>query len=359
MFRLSDDSRRLSRRLAVVRLRGGMSVLSLETRVRVASCLVDGTSIRATERITGAHRDTIMRFGLALGEGCARLHDVLVRDVHVRLIQCDEAWTFCRKKQARVAPGEPSEWGSQYVYIALDVPSRMILSYRSGKRDAVTTRAFAADLRARTVGRPQISTDAFGPYKDAIWHAFGYDVDYGQIQKDFHKGGRKDDDYRYEPPRDPVIAKVRIAGNPDEKDISTSYIERQNMQLRSCIKRMSRLTNAYSKKKRNLDAAVALHVFWYNYGTIHGTLRTTPAMAAGLTRHVWTLEETIAEAMAIADEPAPPPLGPPPRVAPLPETPWRKPEQLGLFDPPPAGPTTAKTSPDTRGHLRLIKGGLS
>lgn len=359
MFRLSDDSRRLSRRLAVVHLRGGMSVLSLETRVRVASCLVDGTSIRATERITGAHRDTIMRFGLALGEGCARLHDALVRNVSVRLIQCDEAWTFCRKKEARVAPGEPTEWGSQYVYIALDVPTRMILSFRTGKRDSATTRAFAADLRARTVGRPQISTDAFGPYKDAIWRAFGYDVDYGQIQKDFRKGGRKDDDYRYEPPRDPVIGKVAIAGHPAERDISTSLVERQNMQLRQCIKRMSRLTNAYSKKKRNLDAAIALHVFWYNYGTIHGTLRTTPAMAANLTRHPWTLEEMIGEAMAMADEPAPPPPAPPEPVAPLPDKPWQKPEQLGLFDAPPAGPTTAKTSPDTRGHLRLIKGGLS
>lgn len=335
-----------------------MSILSMEARVRVASCLVDGTSIRATERITTAHRDTIMRFGLALGEGCARLHDALVRDVHVRLIQCDEAWTFCHKKQARVQPGEPTEWGSQYVFVALDVPSRMILAYRIGKRDNVTTRAFANDLRARTVGRPQISTDAFGPYKDAIWQAFGYGVDYGQIQKDFRKSGAKDD-HRYEPPRDPMIAKVTIAGHPAEKDISTSYIERQNMQLRQCIKRMSRLTNAYSKKKRNLDAAIALHVFWYNYGTVHGTLRKTPAMAAGLTQHVWTLEEMIAEAMAIADAPAPPPLGPPPRIDPLPDTPWQKPEQLSLFDPPSAGPTTAKTSPDTRGHLRLIKGGLS
>lgn len=331
-----------------------MSILSMEARVRVAACLVDGTSIRATERITHVHRDTIMRFGLALGEGCARLHDGLVRDVHVRLIQCDEAWTFCHKKQARVLPGEPTEWGSQYVYIALDVPSRAILSYRSGKRDNVTTRAFANDLRARTVGRPQISTDAFGPYKDAIWQAFGYGVDYGQIQKDFRKSGAKDD-HRYEPPRDPMIAKVVIAGNPSEKDISTSYIERQNMQLRQCIKRMSRLTNAYSKKKRNLDAAIALHVFWYNYGTIHGTLRTTPAMAAGLTRHVWTLEELIAEAMAVVDEPIPDPPGPPPRITPLPETPWQKPEQLGLFD----GPTTAKVSPGARSHLRLIKGGLS
>lgn len=340
-----------------------MSVLSMEARAKVAACLVDGTSIRATERITGAHRDTVMRFGLVLGEGCARLHDRLVRGLPCRLLQCDEAWTFVHTKEARVAPGDPTEWGDQYVYIGLDVPSRLIASYLVGKRDPQGAARFAADLRGRTTGRPQISTDGWGPYPEAVWQAFGYEVDFGTVVKNYRHGAARGPDHRYEPPRDPFITRTPVAGEPDPKQISTSLVERQNLQLRSCIKRMARLTNAYSKKLANLRAAVALHVFWYNYGTIHGTLRAPPAMAAGLTRHVWTLEELIAEALAAGDEPAPPPVAPPPRTVPLPEKPWQKPEQLTLFDrtppAPPEGPTLAKTEEITRPRLRLIRGGLS
>ncbi len=332
-----------------------MSVLSMEARVKVASCLVDCVSIRATERITGAHRDTVMRFGVTLGEGCTRLHDKLVRGVDSRLLQCDEAWTFVSKKEARVAPSDPREWGDAYVYVGLDILPRLIVSYLVGKRDMPHAKRFANDLRGRTVGRPQISTDGFGPYPEAIWQAFGYEVDFGQVQKRFKGRGKKDDDHRYEPPRDPFITKTTVAGKPAEEHISTSLVERQNLTLRSCIKRMARLTNAYSKKKRNLDAAVGLHVFWYNYGTIHGSLRCTPAMAAGLTRHVWTLEEMIAEAIAALDEPAPEPVGPPPRVAPLPSEPWKQPQQLGLFDAPHAQDPSQNTGP----RLRLIRGGLS
>jgi IS1 family transposase len=336
-----------------------MSVLSMEARAKVASCLVDGVSIRATERITGAHRDTVMRFGVALGDGCARLHDGLVRGLPCRLLQCDEAWTFVHTKAARVTPADPNEWGDQYVYIGLDVPSRAIVSYLVGKRDLPHAQRFANDLRGRTTGRPQISTDGFGPYPEAIWQAYGYQVDFGQVVKNYKKGAHKGPDHRYEPPREPFITKTVVAGAPNERDLSTSLVERQNLQLRSCIKRMARLTNAYSKKKSNLDAAVALHVFWYNYGTVHGSLRCTPAMAAGLTRHVWTLEELIAEALAALEAPAPEPVKPPERIAPLPSKPWQKPEQLGLFEAHADGPQLSKTSQDTAPRLRLIKGGLS
>jgi IS1 family transposase len=332
-----------------------MSVLSLDQRAKVAACLVDGTSIRATERITGVHRDTVMRLGVTLGEGCAKLHDRLVREVPCRLLQCDEAWTFCHTKAVRVRPEDPAEWGDQYVYVALDVPSRAIVAYLVGKRDGAHAGRFAMDLRARTTGRPQISSDGWGPYPEAIWRAYGYEVDFGQVVKDYRTGARRWPDHRYEPPREPFITRTAVAGSPSAADISTSLVERQNLQLRSCIKRMARLTNAYSKKKRNLDAAVALHVLWYNYGTVHGTIRSTPAMALGLTRHVWTLEEMIAEAMAAEAEPAPTPVEPPPRVAPLPEQPWQKPEQLGLFD----RPAVAKAPVSTRIALRLIRGGLS
>lgn len=331
----------------------------MEARAKVAACLVDGVSIRATERITSAHRDTVMRLGVALGEGCALLHDRLVRAVSCPLLQADEAWTFVHTKNARVTSSDPSEWGDQYVYIGLDVTSRAIISFAVGKRDAVGANAFAMDLRGRIVGRPQISTDGWGPYPEAIWQAFGYEVDFARVVKNYRQGAKRGPDHRYEPPRDPFITRTAIAGNPNERDISTSLVERQNLQLRSCIKRMARLTNAYSKKKRNLDAAVALHVFWYNYGTVHGAHRVTPAMALGLTRHVWTLEEMIAEALAASEAPAPEPVAPPPRVAPLPEKPWQKPEQMGLFDRPPSGPDLSKTSPNTRAPLRLIRGGLS
>lgn len=333
-----------------------MSVLSLEARAQVAACLVDGTSIRATERITGVHRDTVMRFGVALGEGCARLFDRLVRGVPCPLLQCDEAWTFVHTKAARVTPENPAEWGDQYVYVALDVHTRAIVAFLVGKRDAEHANRFALDLRGRITGRPQISSDGFAPYVQAIWQAFGYGVDYGQVVKNYRQGTSRGPDHRYEPPRDPFIVRTPIAGKPDPAAISTSLVERQNMQLRACIKRMARLTNAYSKKKRNLDAAVALHVFWYNFGTEHGTLRTTPAIALGLTNHVWTLPELITEALAALDAPAPPPVAPPPPVVPLPAEPWKQPEQLPLrFDAPANDPPAAVT----RGPLRLVRGGLS
>lgn len=182
--------------------------------------------------------------------------------------------------------------------------------------------------------------------------------------KNYRAGAARGPDHRYEPARDPFITRTVVAGDPARPDISTSLVERQNLQLRSCIKRMARLTNAYSKKKRNLDAAVSLHVFWYNYGTIHGALRNqTPAMAAGLTRHVWTLQEVIAEALAVVDEPPPLPVAPPPPVAPRPPVRWQKPEQMTLFDrpapAPEAGPQLSKTSQITAPRFRLIRGGLS
>lgn len=333
------------------------NVLPLKTRVDIAEHLVDGCSVNATGRLVKVTKKAILRFLLILGDGCARLHDRLVRNVHARDIEADEIWSFVHKKQHRCGPNDPSEWGDNYTFVAMARASKLAVSYLTGPRDGTTAFVFAYDLKKRLVttpGRVQFSTDGFQPYIPAFRAAFGLRIDYGQVVKQY--GFKQKDDHRYEPPRyAEFIRKTAILGCPSFERISTSGVERQNLTMRMNIRRLTRLTNGFSKKRRNLGAAIALHFMFYNFCRIHETLRCTPAMEAGIEGddgHLWSIEELVTRALA-EPEPPPAPLAPIPSPAG-----WREPEQLGLFPglpgvlplllPPSTGGTAATNDNDGR-----------
>jgi IS1 family transposase len=322
-----------------------MNVLPFEKRVQIASALVDGMSIRAAERLLGVHRDSVMRFGTTAGEACATFHDAMVRDVQATLIQADELWTFIQKKERRVRSTDPAEFGDQYVFLAIDSVSKLIVSYRVGKRDGVNTRAFIADLRARVLGRPQISTDGWPAYPDAIDEAFGRDVDYAQVVKDYAAPQVTEASRRYSPARLLRVTNNVVCGEPDEDAISTSHVERLNLSVRVSLKRFARLTISHSKKLRNLEAAVGLFVAWFNFVRVHETLRCTPAMQAGLADHVWSMAELLQTAFAM---PTPPPLLPPGQQS-----------FPGLTAAQAKGEGRGSYRGPRRPRLRVIKGGLA
>jgi IS1 family transposase len=326
------------------------NVLPMSARVSVANQLVEGTSIRATVRLTGVAKATVMRFGIELGEGCVRLHDRLVRNVEPTEIQMDEIWGFITKKEARVDPvRDPAEWGDTYTWVALDPHSKLVISYLTGKRDGEHAKRFTLDLRSRilTRARVQMTSDGLAAYVDAVEAAFGrYAVDYGQVVKNY-RGGDRRPDRRYEVGKEQdFITKTRIFGKPREEAMSTSLVERQNLTMRMHVRRLTRMTNAYSKKLRPMSAAIALHFMFYNFCRIHETIRVTPAMEAGLTDHVWDIAEMVERALA---EPMPAPAPPSPVPPPPPGGPIYDGVQLDLFGEPTAAPM--------RPALRLIQGG--
>jgi IS1 family transposase len=280
-----------------------MNILSRDKQIEVVAALCEGTSIRAVERLTGIHRDTIMRLGARVGQGCAALHDRMMRGLNVARIELDEAWSYVGKKQRKVTPEDGANVGDQYVFLALDASRKAILSYRVGKRDGVTTQAFCADLRERIINRPEISSDAFSAYPWALDLAFGIDMDYGQIVKQYHGEPAIDAARRYSPGYVVGVQRAVIAGRP--RKIATSYIERQNLTLRMQQRRFTRLTSGFSKKLENHAAAVGLYVAHYNLCRVHEALRMTPAMALGVTDHIWTIGELIDAALdGVVSEPA-------------------------------------------------------
>lgn len=295
-----------------------VNVLSNGERVRVVSALVEGCSLRATERMTEVGRQAVTSLLVRVGAGCARLHDGMMRELHCDVLELDEVWSFVGKKEGHLREEDPPEFGDAYTFIALDATAKIIPSYLVGKRTTEATQAFIRDLRARVVGAPQVTTDGFKPYVEAIELAFGTRVQYAQILKTYRAdeaGGASRDDVRYSRGRVVRSVKRRVTGTPDEENISTSKIERQNLTVRMQQRRFTRLTNAFSKCVANLAHAVALYVTHYNLCRVHMSLRVTPAMQAGITDHVWSLEELI-EAALSAPEPPPLPMPPPPAPPP-------------------------------------------
>ncbi len=271
-----------------------MNVLKHEKKLAVLSALVEGNSIRAVSRMTGVHKTTILRLIVDTGEWCAKIMDERMRNVRCAEIEADEIWCFVKKKQRRLTEAEKatSEFGDAYTFVAFDPNTKLVPVVRVGKRDWTTTGTFIQELRARVTGRIQLSTDGFAPYADAVERAFGADVDYGQIMKEYaaQDAGRG----RYSPPAIVGLEKEVIQGNPRPERICTSYVERNNLTFRMQMRRFTRLTNGFSKKLVNLRAMVWLWVAYYNFCRIHGSLRVTPAMEAGITDHVWDLAELVA-----------------------------------------------------------------
>ena len=270
-----------------------MNRLSLARRTQIINCLVEGNSIRSTERMTDTHRDTVMRLMVEVGTGCAKLMDEQMRGLSCQRIQVDEIWSYVQKKQRQVTQtDDKSRVGDQWTFVALDPDTKLVPAWRIGKRDLPTATAFLTDLSERLTNRVQLSSDALAAYVDATEEAFGADVDYGQAVKfyDAEPAGPG----RYSPPKVTYSERTAIAGKPDFAHISTSLVERQNLTMRMSMRRFTRLTNAFSKKVENLRAAVNLHFAHYNMIRVHSSLRCTPAMEAGVSRHVWSLAELVA-----------------------------------------------------------------
>jgi IS1 family transposase len=272
-----------------------MNILSRDKQIEIVAALTEGCSIRSTERLTGVHRDTIMRLGVRTGLGCARLHDYRMVGLRVGRIELDEVWSYVAKKQRRVTKQDGTEKGDQYVFTALASSSKAIVSYRVGKRTSDNTYAIIDDLRERVIGAPEISTDGLVWYEPAIRHAFGQRVAYGQIVKSYVGEPMGDAARRYSPGTVVAVDRRVVSGEPTQ--ISTSYIERSNLTLRMANRRFTRLTNGFSKKLENHAAAFALCLAHYNFCRVHETTRATPAMTLGLADHPWSIGELLDAAL--------------------------------------------------------------
>lgn len=281
-----------------------MNILPFDKQVAIVAALCEGNSIRSVERLTDVHRDTIMRLGKRVGDGCAWLHDATMQNLQVSILQLDEAWSFVGKKQRRTAAGETDK-GDQYVYVALDATNKAIISYTVGKRIAENTRAFAADIYSRIINQPQITTDGLEQYVPAIEEAFGIGVNYAMLVKRYEGEPGPDAARRYSPGWVVGVSRQRVIGRPRREHISTSFVERQNLSLRMGSRRFTRLTNGFSKKLANHEAAVSLYVAHYNLCRVHEALRITLAMGLGVTDHIWTIGELV-EATTDGALPQPP-----------------------------------------------------
>ena len=273
-----------------------MNVLTVEKQSQILSALVEGNSVRSTSRMTGVHIGTILSLLKRVGDGCERLMDRTMRDLRCERLELDEVWgyVFCMQKWAAQFPERKEEIGDFYCFIALDAETKLIPCYRVGKRTWSECDAFIQDLHSRLARRVQITTDAFQGYYGSIARAFDRAVDYAQLQKVFASDVNWG---RYSPPVLINAIKDRIIGVPDMSLVSTSYVERQNLTVRIQMRRMTRLTNAFSKKVENLKAAYALHFAHYNFVRIHKSLRVTPAMAAGVTDRLWSVKELIEQTL--------------------------------------------------------------
>jgi IS1 family transposase len=268
------------------------NVLYTDKQIAIVAALSEGSSIRAIERMTGVHRDTVMRLGVKVGQGCKALMDFKLQNLPCTRLELDEIWGFVGKKEKHVKPEDDSSIGSVWTFCAIDADTKLVPAFRVGKRDAATANAFLEDVAERMTGRVQISTDGLRAYEEAIEKSFGGDADYGQIIKTYgHES--TEGQRRYSQPEFVSAEKKVVSGRPDMDLISTSYIERLNATTRLHMRRLTRLTLAFSKKRENFEAAVALHFAYYNFVKRHNTLRCTPCMAAGVTPTFWSVGELL------------------------------------------------------------------
>jgi IS1 family transposase len=268
------------------------NILKTEKKVTVISMLCEGASIRGIERITGVNRNTIMSLAIRVGTACQKIMDEKMRGLSCQNIQVDEIWGFIGAKQKNVH--RAGVYGDVWTFIALDSESKIVPSYVVGKRDTYHARTFMEDLAGRLSRRVQLSSDALAAYPEAVERGFGSEVDYGQLVKTYAVVNlNKDAASRYSPAEVVKTEKVIVSGMPDVSRITTSHVEKQNHTLRMHCRRLSRLTNAFSKKFENFQAAVSLNFIYYNFCKTHGALKMTPAMAAGIENTFWTVEDLV------------------------------------------------------------------
>lgn len=269
-----------------------MNRLDISERVRVVAALVEGMGINATCRMTGVSKPTVLKLLYDLGRVCYAYHDAHVRGLKSKRVQCDEIWSFVGAKMKNTTEEKMAVgWGDVWTWTAIDADSKLMVSYLVGQRGPAWAKAFMEDIASRIDSRIQLTTDGLKMYADAVEGVFGCEIDYAMLIKLY---GNDSFDTKYSPGECIGTQTAVLMGNPDPKHISTSFVERQNLTMRMSIRRFTRLTNGHSKKYENHEAAVALHYMHYNYCRIHHSLRITPAMAAGISGRVWSLEDLVA-----------------------------------------------------------------
>lgn len=272
-----------------------MNRLPIEKRVQILGCLTEGMSLRATARLVDVSINTVTKLLVDVGTACEIYQLDKLVNLPCKRIQCDEIWSFVGAKESNVPPNVQGQFGrgDVYTWVALDSDSKLVVSWLVGKRTASYANAFMKDVAARLANRVQLTTDGHKGYLSAVEGAFGIKVDYAMLVKLYggNQGDKRESEHRYSPGKCLGALKGVVMGNPEEADISTSHVERQNLTMRMHMRRFTRLTNAFSKKVENHACAVALHYMFYNFARIHNSLRVTPAMQAGISDHVWTLEE--------------------------------------------------------------------
>jgi IS1 family transposase len=276
------------------RYTGLMNQLSTEERARILSALVEGNSIRSVCRMLGVAKRTVTRLLVEVGTACYEYQDEVMRNLDCRLVQCDEIWSYvgCKEKRATATKKEKAFCGDAWVWVAIDAETKLVPCWLVGKRDPGCATEFIQDLASRLKHRVQLTTDGLKMYLSAVEDAFGSAVDYAMLVKVY--GNDPTEEKRYSPAICTGCKRQTVSGDPDPKHISTSYVERQNLTMRMAMRRFTRLTNGYSKKIENHEASVALHFMHYNFVRIHHTLRVTPAMAAGVTGRLWSMEDIVA-----------------------------------------------------------------
>lgn len=271
-----------------------MNQLSTERRAAVVAALVEGNSLRGTARMTGVARMTIEKLLRDIGAACAAYHDEHVRGLNSQRIQCDEIWSFVGAKAKNVPQEKRGQWGDVWTWTAIDADSKLIVGYRVGNRTAADAYDFMMDVASRLSTRIQLTTDNLKLYLNAVDYAFGTEVDYAMLEKHYGTFATNGSAaHRYTPAKITGMRAATISGDPDRKHVSTSYVERQNLTMRMHMNRFARLTNGFSKKIEMHAHNVALHFMYYNFCKIHQTLRVTPAMEAGLSDHVWEIDELV------------------------------------------------------------------
>lgn len=267
-----------------------MNVLKPEKKLAILCALVEGCSVRAAARLAGVEKKTVLKLLVRVGSHCQTILDERMRGLHCEAVECDEIWTYIGMKQANVKDKIGEDLGDAYTFISIDPATKLVLNFTVGKRTSEATYQFIADLSQRIEGQVQVSTDGWIPYIGAIEQHFGSRASYAQIIKIFGHEARG----RYSPPPLTGMQVQEFSGNLDRSKICTSYVERNNLTIRMHLRRFTRLTNGFSRKKANLKASLSLWFCFYNFCRIHKSLRTTPAMAAGLTDRVWELRDLAA-----------------------------------------------------------------
>jgi len=271
-----------------------MNKLSIEKRAMILTLLVEGSSMRSASRIADVSINTVTKLLIDAGTVCAEYQNEHLVNIKSKRVQCDEIWSFCYSKEKNVAPEDKGilGYGDVYTWTAIDADTKLAISWLVGRRDYEYAEAFIGDLASRLSDRIQLTSDGYGCYINAVEKMFGGMVDYAMLVKIY---GEETKGQKCYSPASFVSSEKRVmAGNPDIDHVSTSYVERNNLTMRMGMRRFTRLTNGFSKKIENLAHAVALHFMHYNFVRIHKTLKTTPAMAAGISNTLWSMNDIVA-----------------------------------------------------------------